>query len=372
MREVTFRYLSQEDCIASGGLDMKGCLKAVERSFLLHGTKNFILPEKPVIRWGGPHTEETSGRIIAMPSYLGPRGPYGPNDVDEHEELNEEQLSRLNELGGPVNTSGIKWVPSRPTNPKERGLPRANAIIIIVDSLTLMPACIMDGTIVSAMRTGAASGVAAKHLANEDSDVMGLIGAGVQGRTQLMAMKETLSSLVLCQVFDLDNKKCEVFREEMEEKIDIDVKICETAREAFREADVVCTATTAKAPYVKSDWYEKGVLQCEISFWDTYPNALKNMDLIVVDDWLQVKHHGVDVSWRAVKEGVIDEAEIYGELGEIVAGKKLGRTSENQNCFFNPIGLGIHDLSEAFRVYKNAKKLGLGKTLNLWKEPYWI
>jgi len=370
MNDVKFLYLSQEDCIKAGGLDMAGCLKSVERSFLLHGTKNFVQPDKPVIRWGGPHTEETTGRIMSMPSYLGPKGPYGPDDTDNHEELNEEQKKRLEELGGPVNTAGIKWIPSRPSNPKERNLPRANAIIIIVDSETLMPACIMDGTIVSAMRTGAASGVAAKYLAREDSSVMGLIGASVQGRTQLMAMRETLPELELCRVFDLDSTKCDEFKEEMGK--DIDIEISPSAEEAFKDADVVVTATTAKKPYVRPEWYKKGVLHCEISFWDTPPEVLKVMDLVVVDDWYQVKCHGVDVCCRAVSEGCIPESKIYADLGEIVAGKKPGRTDSEQNCFFNPIGMGIHDLSEAFRVYQSAKEHGIGQTLKLWDKPQWV
>ena len=155
---------------------MKMLLEQVEQTFLvlcrqprdpsfLHGKGDFILPLKPVLRWGDATTEETTGRIMSMPSWLGGK------------KYKEELLSK--NLLGPVNTAGIKWIPSKPSNPSKYGLPRANAIIIIVNPETLMPDCIMDGTIVSAMRTGAASGVGAKYLANEDSKVMGLIGASV-------------------------------------------------------------------------------------------------------------------------------------------------------------------------------------------------
>ena len=70
-RKVEFLYLRQEDCIKAGGFDMKGTMQAVERSFYLHGKGDFIQPGKPVIRWGGPETEETTGRIMSMPSFLG-------------------------------------------------------------------------------------------------------------------------------------------------------------------------------------------------------------------------------------------------------------------------------------------------------------
>ncbi len=86
-----------------------------------------------------------------------------------------------------------------------------------------------------------------------------------------------------------------------------------------------------------------------------------------------MKHHGVDVSWRAVKEGFIPEENISGELGEVVSGKKVGRRSENDRIFFNPIGMGIHDLSEAYRVYQNAMAKGLGTTLTYFeKNSGWL
>jgi len=354
--KVEFLYLQQEDCVRAGGLDMKGTMKAVERSFLLHGRDDYIQPGKPVIRWGGPETEETSGRIMSMPSFLG-----GSEYADE---------LKQRDLLGPVNTSGIKFIPSKPHNPARYNLPRANGVIIIVDPDTLMPACIMDGTLVSAMRTGGASGVAAKYLANPDSKVMGLVGASVQGITQTLAIKEGVPSLEVCKVFDIDGKMCESFLERMKEfNTEMDFEIVNSAESAFRNSDVISTATMAKEPYVKGEWYADGALHCEISFWDTPAEALKFMSFLVVDDWYQVKHHGVDVTWRAIRDGVVPEERLRGNLGEIVAGTKPGRQDSGEKVFFNPIGLGIHDLSEAHRVFENAVRKGIGRTLPLWEKP---
>jgi ornithine cyclodeaminase len=348
-------YLSQEDCVAAGGTDMGGTMKAVERSFFLHGKGDFIQPGKPVIRWGGPETEETSGRIMSMPSWLG--------GESSKEELRERDLL------GPVNTAGIKFIPSRPWNPKKYGLPRGSGLIIIVDQETLIPACVMDAAIASAMRTGAASGVAAKYLANPDSRFFGLVGASVQGHTQIMAMKKAIPSLELCRVYDLNREMAEKFATDMTDCAQMEIEVVESAEEAFRDADVVSTVTIASSSYVKPEWYKEGVFHAESSFWDTPPEALCVMDLIVVDDWYQVKHHGVDVSWRAVRDGIIEESRITGNLGEIVVGKKKGRTDRKQRAFFNPIGLGIHDLSEAFRVFEKAKQMGIGKKMTLFKDP---
>jgi ornithine cyclodeaminase len=354
-RKVEFLYLQQEDCVKAGGYDMKGAMKATERSFFLHGKKDFILPGKPVIRWGGPETEETTGRIMSMPAFLG----------------GEKYAKELKEKGliGPVNTAGIKYIPSKPHNPKKYGLPRANAVIIINDPDTLMPACIMDGTLVSAMRTGAASGVAAKYLANPDSKVMGLVGASVQGITQTLALKEGVPSLEVCKVFDINPETSKKFVEEMKDKVDMELVVVDHVEKAFRDSDVISTATMAKEPYVNGDWYKEGVCHCEISFWDTPPEALKVMDFIVVDSWYQVKHHGVDVSWRAVRDGIIPEEKIRGDLGEIIVGTKPGRQDKKEKIFFNPIGMGIHDLSEAHRVFENAVKMGIGRKLALWENP---
>jgi len=345
-------YLSQEDCVAAGGAEMTGALKATERSFFLHGVGDYIQPGKPVIRWGDASTEETTGRIMSMPSYLG-----GQKHI---EELN------LRGLYGAVDTSGIKFIPSRPDNPK-KGLPRATAIIIILDPDTLIPICVMDGAIVSAMRTGAASGVAAKYLANTDSRYFGLVGASVQGMTQAAAIKAAVPSLELLKVYDINHRASVAFAEKMSERLQMEIVPVETVREAFVEMDVISTATMAREPYVNKDWYKPGAFHAEISFWDTPPAALTVFDRIFVDDWSQVKHHGVDVSWRAVKEGFIPEENISGELGEVVAGKKSGRMSKADRIFFNPIGMGIHDLSEAYRVYQAAMEKGIGTRLTYFE-----
>lgn len=353
---VDFLYLQQEDCIKAGAYDMKGTMQAVKRSFFLHAKGDFVQPGKPVIRWGGPETEETIGRIMSMPAYLG-GAKYS-------------QVLRENGMIGPVNTSGIKFIPSKPHNPGKYNLPRANAIIIIVDPETLMPACIMDGTIISAMRTGASCGIAAKYLGDPDSKVMGLVGAGVQGITQILAIKEGVPSLEVCKVFDINPEAAKKFIEKMKNEVDMEFVMVNSAENAFRDSDVISTATMAKEAYVDGSWYKKGMLHCEISFWDTPPQALNYIDFIVVDDWYQVKHHGVDVSCRAVKDGIIPESKIMGNMGDIIIGNKPGRKSKDEKIFFNPIGMGIHDLSEAHRIYENAKEMGIGKELPLWESPF--
>jgi ornithine cyclodeaminase len=340
--KVEFLYLSQEDVIAAGGLEMSETVKTIEKSFRLHASGETILPHKPVLRWGGPETEETSGRIMAMPAYL----------------------------GADLKIAGIKWIPSKPSNPEKYGMPRANALIILNDPETLFPLAVMDGTIVSAMRTGAASGVAAKYLANPGSKTLGMVGAGVQMRTQAMAMQAVLPELNEGRVFDINLPKAKAFAEEMSQQLGFQIRAVETAAEACRGADVFVTATMSSFAYVEAGWYKPGALHCEVSFWDTPTEILKDLDVVVCDDYEAVAHHAVDVAYRAVRDGVIGREKVA-NLGDVILGKAKGRTNPEQKIIFNPIGMGIHDVSEAYRVYQAARSRGIGRVLPLWEEPYW-
>jgi ornithine cyclodeaminase len=343
-KRVGFIYLSQEDCIKAGGLNMEGTLSAIQKSFELHGHNEVVQPSKPVIRWGGPETEETRGRIMTMPSYL----------------------------GGDLDVAGMKWIPSMPENPKKIGQPRASAIIILTDPNNGFPLAIMDGTIVSAMRTGAATGIAAKYLANPNSKIVGIIGAGVQSRTQLMAIVGVFgSNIEEIKVYDLNREKTNQFTRELSNELNVSVVSAESAEEAFKDSDIVVTATMSTYPYVKGEWLKVGAFHSEISFWDTDPSELIHYNKVVVDDFEHVKHHGVDVSYRAVRDGVIKEESVF-NLGEIITGKKIGRENSKQKILFNPIGMSIHDVSEAYRVYLNAKQLGIGSDLSLWENPHWL
>jgi 2,3-diaminopropionate biosynthesis protein SbnB len=340
--KVEFLYLSQEDVITAGGLDMAETIETIEASFKLHASGETILPHKPVLRWGGPESEETTGRIMAMPAYL----------------------------GGDLRIAGIKWIPSKPSNPTQHGLPRANALIILNDPDTLLPLAVMDGTIVSAMRTGAASGVAARHLARRDAAVLGMVGAGVQMHTQAMAMRVVLPRLCEGRVFDLDAGRAASFAREMSDQLGMEIRPVATAADACREADVFVTATMSSHAYVEADWYRPGVLHCEVSFWDTPAAVLAALDRVVCDDYDQVASHGVDVAFRAVRDGYLPRERID-NLGDILIGRAHGREDDRQKILFNPIGLGIHDVAEAYRVYRVARDRGIGQVLPLWQSPHW-
>ncbi|WP_370459684.1 hypothetical protein [Oceanobacillus sp. AG] len=313
----------------------------MESVFSLHQKEDYVLPNKSVLRWGDIDSETTRGRVNSMPA----------------------------SIGGEFQSVGIKWISSSPTNPDKYGLPRASGIIILNDYETLFPKAIMDGMLLSAMRTGANSGVAAKYLAREDSKVLGLIGAGAQNKTQLMAMKSVLKNLTEVKINDLNKERAHLFAEEMNEKVNLPIKVVDTAEEAVRGSDVFITATVSKTPIVKYEWIDKGSLYLHVGSHECEYEVIEKADKIVVDDWEELKHRGVETISLMYAEGEFNESRIDAQLGEIVNNIKHGRMNNDEFIYFNSVGMGIQDVALASVVYEKAVEKKIGKQLNMWGNP---
>lgn len=331
-------FLNQEDVAKSGGNNMSLAIKTMEAVFSLHQKGDYVLPNKSVLRWGDMESESTRGRINSMPA----------------------------SIGGDFNAVGIKWISSSPMNPDKFGLPRATGTIILNDYETLMPISIMDGMLISAMRTGANSGVAAKYLAKKDAATLGLVGAGVQNKTQLLAMKEVVSNLEHVKIADLNLERAQAFAEEMQQKTKLSIEVVSSAEEAVKNSDIVITATVTKKPIVKADWIGKGTLYIHVGSHECEFDVIDKADKIVVDDWEELKHRGVETISIMYKEGKFNEKNIHAPLGELVNAIKEGRTNDHEFIYFNSVGLGIQDIAFASSLYKNAVEKGIGKKLNLW------
>ncbi len=339
-RAVKFLYLSQEDVVACGGLDMAATMESVEKVFRLLDDGECVEPQAPIIKWNGLH-----GRRITMhPAYI----------------------------GGDVQVAGIKWIPSNPENPIKRGLPRSNGITILSDPETGYPLAIMDGTAISAMRTGAVVGVGAKYLARPDSQVAGLIGAGVINRTQLTALHEALPKLQLVRLFDVRPEKAHAFAEEMGPKLGLEIQVVDSAQAAVEGADVVAPATNVGRDerYIPGEWIKEGAYLANLSVNDYTFDAVLACDRVVVDSKKQLNVEEALLT-DMVAEGLIDPDDIV-EFGAIVNGRLPGRTSDEERIFFSPLGMGIEDLINAKRVYEEARRRGIGQELYLWREPVWV
>jgi ornithine cyclodeaminase len=340
--EANFVFLSQEDVIAAGGLDMAATIDVVEQVLRLHAAGQTVLPQKPTIRWSDDlDSEETQGRIMAMPAWI----------------------------GGPFDVAGLKWIPSVPDNPS-RGLPRGIGVILLTERRTGLPLAFMDGTVVSAMRTGAVTGLICRLLAPPDARVASLLGAGVQAVTQLMGL-ETLPALEEVRVWDVAPGKSEQFcREQTRADQRFRLVAVDSAERACRDAQVVVPVTLAPEPYVQADWIAPGSLFVSISSLDPTVELIERSDLLVTDVWDHETGHASRPFARALAAGAVRREDVQ-ELGQILAGARPGRTSREQRVFVSPIGLAIEDVGNAYRVYRRAVEMGIGTPLRMWKEPVW-
>jgi ornithine cyclodeaminase len=333
MDDIEFLYLTQADVCATG-VDMPMVVDAVEESFRLHHQGRTTLPHKVVLDMG----ERERGRGNAMPAYV----------------------------GGDYDVFGIKWIAGFPQNPLLHGLPRATGFFILNDAWKGLPLAIMDCTLLSAMRTGAVTGVGAKYLARPDSESVAMIGTGVQARTQLEALKVALPGLKEVRAFDIRREAAEEYAAEMSEQLLLEVRAVNSAEEAVREADVVVTVTVADEPIVKDAWMKAGSFFAAVgSYQEEEFAVVQNSDRVVVDGLEHVLHRHTPVIALMVAQGMIEEQEIL-ELGAIVCGDAVGRQAPWERVFFSPIGMGTEDVCVCSRVYQLALEKGIGAKLKLF------
>jgi 2,3-diaminopropionate biosynthesis protein SbnB len=333
MKDIEFLYLTQADVRATGA-DMAMVMDAVEDSFRLHHQGKTNLPHKTVLDMG----ERERGRGNAMPAYV----------------------------GGEYDVFGIKWIAGFPKNPALHGLPRATGFFILNDSSTGVPLAIMDCTLLSAMRTGAVTGVGAKYLARPDSESAAMIGAGVQARTQLEALKVALPGLREVRAFDIHRATADAYAAEMSKMLSMDVRAVDTAEAAVCDADVVVTVTVADEPIVKEAWMKPGSFFSAVgSYQEEEFAVVENSDKVVVDGLEHVLHRETPVIALMVAQGTIQEANIL-ELSAIVGGEAPGRETPGERIFFSPIGMGTHDVCACNNVYRLAVEKGIGTKLRLF------
>jgi len=344
MQAGTILFLSLEDVIKCGATDIKMCTERVKLGFKLFSENKIILPSKITLKTSKTGSETETGLINFLTSCIN---------------LNGKELYTCKAIGAmPINT--------------QNGLPRASGLISLFDDKTKTPLCVMDAQVISAMRTGAVSSLAAEKLIDKSVNSAGLIGAGVNMRTQLLGLKNALPNLNNIDVYSNDNTKF-IFADEMSKKLDIAINPKNTIEEAVINKDLLvsCVANITK-PIIKKAWLNNtGLTLFNIGCYEFETSVLKTMDRVIADLWQQGKHRGVQTHAMAVKEGVIHEAKIE-DLSPILEGQKPGRTYKDENIFFCPTGTGFSDAMVAWEIYRRALELKVGIELTLWKNHKWI
>jgi ornithine cyclodeaminase/alanine dehydrogenase-like protein (mu-crystallin family) len=324
--ELTFRYLSRQDVIKVG-LAMADIIKAVEAAFMELGSGRVEMPPKPAIHPG----EGGNNFIHAMPAYI-------PS----------------------LASAGLKWVSGFLGN-FQKGLPYITGLLILNDAETGIPTAVMDCTWITGVRTGAASAISAKYLARPESSTIGILGCGVQGHTNLEAMK-TLFPLTKARVFDVDTEKAKKLAA-FGQGIGIDVEVASDPKTAVVGSDIVVTAgPILKKPHetIKSGWLGPGSFASLVDF-DSYwsRDALRQADKWTTDYLDQYLHY------RDHEGYFVDCPEVYADLGQIVSGKKKGREHADEITFAANLGLAMDDMAVAPLILERAKHLGIGTILPL-------
>jgi ornithine cyclodeaminase/alanine dehydrogenase-like protein (mu-crystallin family) len=257
--------------------------------------------------------------------------------------------------------SGVKWVSVVPQNLK-RALPRVTGLVILNDSNSGLPIAVMDAAWITARRTGATTALAAKYLARKESRALGILGCGVQGRSNLEGLHSVLNDLEEVRAYDISKRTLDDYVSSMSRKLGLKVQSVDNPREVFRNADVLVTAASRLRrpdPMIKPDWIIAGAFSCALDL-DTYwaNETMSSMDKFCTDDAGQALHY------RSI--GYLQSTpKIYADLGQIVDGQKAGRETETERTMFMNIGLALGDIAIAARLYEKAKRLGIGKWLRL-------
>jgi len=249
-----------------------------------------------------------------------------------------------------------------------RGLAYIQAAVLVLESDTGRVVALLEGSTLTAIRTGAGSGAAIDLLARKDCDVVAIFGAGIQGRTQLEAAC-TARNITTAFIYNPTRAKAEAFAEQLAGYgyIPKDIRVAATPREAIENADILCTATGSKESVFDDKDVKSGT---HISAIGAYTPEMQELPLetvaracIVVDSYATVMEEAGDIV-KAIQAGLIKESDIHAELGEIILGKKPGRQSDDEITFFKSVGNAVQDAVAAQLALKNAREMKLGIEVN--------
>jgi ornithine cyclodeaminase/alanine dehydrogenase-like protein (mu-crystallin family) len=261
----------------------------------------------------------------------------------------------------------IKAVSLFPDNPS-RGLAFIQAAVLVFDPDTGQVLALLEGSTLTAIRTGAAGGAAIDLLARKDSQVVSIFGAGAQGRTQLEAAC-TARDIKTAFIFDPDQDKAISFANEMKGNgaTTTDIRVAASAKEAVENTDIICTATTSLKPIFDDADIKTGT---HISAIGSYTPEMQEIPAetirrakVIVDSRSASMEEAGDLI-QPISAGLFDESHIHAELGEIVLGQKFGRESDDEITFFKSVGIAVQDAMAAQVTLENAKKMNIGKEID--------
>ncbi len=260
-----------------------------------------------------------------------------------------------------LDIAAIKWVGGNDNN-RARGLPSISGLIILNDPETMFPVCIMDASWVTAMRTGAANAVAMKYLGPQRAATVAIIGCGVQGRSNLLAMHTHYPGIAQLRCYDASQAALDAFVEEARQTYDFEIVPVAGPQAAVVGADVVVTAGASPkepTPYLKEEWLQPGAMAAPVDYMGAWEGELAaKVDKLITDDHAQMDYYRSKGYFRDVPKP-------YADLGEIVAGDKPGRESPEERTMSILMGIAVDDAVTAQLIYDRAVAQNTGMTLPL-------
>ena len=313
-------------------IDIDELIGALEQAHIQYSTGKAVMPVRLVVP-----LPEIQGRVTSMPGYL-----------------NEDKAL------------GMKVVTYFQENPK-RNLPAILATIMLFSPETGKIIATMDGSYITAIRTACASAMATRALASPQTRVLGILGAGVQARAHIQALTR-VRAIEKIKLYSPSGTSAAAIQKEMQPQIKPRIEVVKTAEEAVRDADLLATVTTAKEPIVKSAWLKAGA---HVNAVGSHRPDLREIDgatlaraKLIVDSRDAIMAECGDIL-LALKEKSIGENAIHAEIGEVLAGKKSGRTSAGEMTLYKSVGIAIQDVAAANLVYRKAREKGVGTMVEI-------
>ncbi len=326
---MTVTFLSMDD--VKSLVSMKDIIDAVDEAFREKARERVQMPPKVYLFF-----HEYSGDFRVMPAYIPSLKAAGVKVVNVH------------------------------VNNKEKGLPTVMATILLLDPETGEPIAILDGTLLTSMRTGAAGAIAAREMAKKGFKKVAFVGAGTQAKYQLLGLQEVAKGLK-GKVYDMSETAIDKFSE-YAKSLGMFIDPASNVKECVSDADVIVTTTPATEPVVSDKWVPEGAhinaIGADAPGKEELDPQLLLRARIIVDDMEQAIHSGeVNVP---ISKGILKPNMIAGEIGQVLIGKIKGRTAENEITVFDSTGLAIQDMASASLVLKRAIENGIGTKLRLF------
>ena len=340
--DAGFLYLDQEAVLAADVLDMRRAIEVVGQAQALFAEGKVREPSKVVLRRADTAASEEHGRFNGLAA----------------------------SIGSPPERIGMKWIASFPAN-RKLGLPRATALTILNCPHTGVPLAVMEGALISAMRTGAMTALGVRHLAPKKTRKVGIVGSGVQSRTQILGLWTQLPEVEEIALYSRRRAEAEKVGEDCRQQWGVPMRVVATIDEAFIDADVAITVTMAQQPLMLARHIKPGAITIQLAGHECDFSVIRQCNKIVTDDWETVKHRGIMTPAIMYQQGLLQDQDIYGNLGELILGLKPGRESD-ERIHYCHMGMGLDDVALASSVYKTACERNLGLRLPLWQKPFWV